>query len=201
MARTITIYSFADVDRSGKARWAACELAYEIEEQRVKPGDHRADGYMALNPYAQVPTAVIDGETWIESTAICLMLAERHPEAGLIPSDPGLRRRFWQQVNLASSSLEAPAVHYYLSSLGFIDERWQELLGDDLKGRLRTYADSVPEQGYWCEAFSVADICAAYVLRLGLQAGLLNYEGRLAAYFDLLRARPAAVASRMFDSL
>ena len=35
VARTIRIYSFFDVDRSGKVRWTACELGYEIEESRI----------------------------------------------------------------------------------------------------------------------------------------------------------------------
>ena len=86
MSKSIKIYSFADVDRSGKVRWAACELGLDIEEQRLAFHDQQKEEYLELNPYGQVPVAVFDGETWLDSNAICILLAERMPQAGLIPS-------------------------------------------------------------------------------------------------------------------
>jgi glutathione S-transferase len=199
--KKITIYSFADVDRSGKARWTACELGYEIEEIRVAPGDHRGKEYLRINPYAQVPTVVLDGETWIESTAICILLAERHPEADLIPADAGLRTKFWQLVNVAATTLELPVVNYFLASRGIADESWKDLVGGDIAERMKTFASGMPGTGYVCGTFSIADICAAYILRIAVQAGLLTYEGMLAEYLDRLRARPAAADARIFSSL
>ncbi|MFT5140296.1 MAG: glutathione S-transferase, partial [Rhodothermales bacterium] len=134
-------------------------------------------------------------------TAICIMLAEKHPEAALIPADPAQRSSFWQAVLLASSTLETPTVNYFLASRGVVDERWRELAGEGLKARLETFAASVPSKGYLCGSFSIADICAAYVLRVAVQAGLLPCEGVLADYFNRLKARPAALESRIFDSL
>ena len=66
---------------------------------------------------------------------------------------------------------------------------------------MKTFASGLPAEGYLCGAFSLADICAGYVLRIAVQADLLPYEGVLAGYMDRLRARPAAVESRVFDSL
>lgn len=201
MTKSIKIYSFADVDRSGKVRWAACELGYDIEEHRLDLGEHRQGDYLQLNPYSQIPTAVIGDETWIESTAICLQLAERHPEAGLIPDDPLARASFWQLVHLTSSTLEFPVVNYFLASRGIINEDWKGLVSEGISARMKTFAASLPQDGYLCGSFSIADICAAYVLRIAVQSELLPYEGVLASYMDLLRARPAAGGSRMFDSL
>jgi glutathione S-transferase len=59
----------------------------------------------------------------------------------------------------------------------------------------------VPEDGFICGRFSLADICAAYVLRIGVEAGLLPMEGALAAYLENLMARPAARAARFFGGL
>ena len=70
-----------------------------------------------------------------------------------------------------------------------------------LEQRLSAFAAAMPAQGYLCGAFSLADIFAAYVLRIGIQAGLLAWEGNLAVYMDHLRQRPGAIESRMFDSL
>jgi glutathione S-transferase len=201
MTRKITLHSFGDTDRSGKVRWTACELGYEIDEVRIALGDHLGPGYRELNPYAQIPTVIIDGETWIDSTAICILLAEKHPEAGLVPGDPASRREFWQQVHLASATLEMPVVNFFLSMRGILDERWQDLVGKPAGLRVRAFASRLPSDGYLCGEFSIADICAGYVLRVAVQAGLLPYEGFLEQYMDRLRARPAAIESRIFDTL
>ena len=199
MNRHIKIWSFADVDRSGKVRWTAHELGYEIEEARVELGEHKAEDYRALNPYGQIPTAELGGQTLIESTAICLALAERHPEAGLVPKDRESRDLFWQSVNLSVSTLETPVVLYYLSRRGIVDAAWAEMWAGPLSPRLSVFAESVPEEGYICGDFSLADICAGYVLRIGVQAELLPLEGRLGTYLRRLMARPAAPAARFFD--
>jgi glutathione S-transferase len=201
MSRHIKLWSFADVDRSGKVRWTANELGYEIEEVRIKPGEHAAEPYLKLNPYGQVPTAEFDGIRMIESTAICLALAERHPEAGLIPCDRQALDRFWQTVHMASSTLEFPVVMYYLANLDYVDRNWASLCTAPLQARLPVFAASMPEQGFLCGSFSIADICAAYVLRIGVQAKLLSLEGTLGGYLSRLMARPAAQAARFFEGL
>lgn len=201
MSRNIRIWSLADVDRSGKVRWTANELGYEIEEMRVKFGEQAAEPYRQLNPYAQVPTAEFDGTRMIESTAICLALAERHPEAGLIPGERGRRDRFWESVNLSTTTLELPVVLYYLSKRGIVDAGWAPLTLPPLEKRLRVFAGSVPEDGCVCGDFSIADICAAYVLRIGVQAELLPFDGALRAYLQRLMERPAAQAARFFEGL
>lgn len=201
MSKQIKIHSFADVDRSGKVRWTACELGYDISEERLKPGEQLKPEYLRINPYAQVPTAHIGDQVLIESSAICFVLAERHPEQRLIPQGSMARESFWQTVNVVTTTLETPTVNYFLSQRGIIDERWEDLLAESLPQRLRTFAERVPADGYFYEDFSLADIFAAYTLRIGVQAGLLKYEGNLGAYLDRLRARPAARKSRIFDSL
>lgn len=201
MTRQIKLWSFADVDRSGKVRWTANELGYEIEEVKVRPGEHSADPYRQLNPYEQIPTAELDGEIMIESTAICLSLAERHPEARLIPADRSSRDVFWQSLSLSASTLESPAVQYYLSKTGFMDGTWIGLLEAPLRKRISVFAGSLPESGYICGNFTLADVCASYVLRLGVQAELISFEGTLKTYMSRLMSRPAAQAARFFDSL
>ena len=201
MTKKITIHSFADVDRSGKVRWTACELDYEIEEVQVKFGEHLGEDYQRINPYGQVPTATIEGENFIESTAICVLLAERHPEAALIPTGRNVREQFWQQASLMVTTLELPLVGYFLAQKGFANEHWADVAGDGLRRRLETFSASLPAAGYLAGHFSLADIFAGYVLRIAVQAEILPYEGVLAEYLDRLRARPAAIASRVFDSL
>jgi glutathione S-transferase len=199
MSETIRIHSFADFDRSGKVRWTALELGLGVEEVRMQPGEHMSDAYRALNPWTMVPTAETGDEVLIESTAICLSLAERHPAGGLIPQAD--RAAFWQYVALATTSLETPVVSCVLVKMGIFDARWSELLEPGLRPRLVTLAERLPEKAFLCDSFTLADIFVAFVLRIAVQAELLPYEGRLAAYLDRLRARPAAQQAHFFDAL
>jgi glutathione S-transferase len=201
MSQSIRLYSFADVDRSGKVRWTAREIGLEVEDVRLELGEHHAEDYLKLNPYAQVPTVELDGRAFIESTAICLILAERHPGIGLIPVEAERREEFWQNVAVVTTTLEMPTVNYALGKWSVIDEQWPELLEKPLKPRLRTFADTMPEEGYLHGAFTLADIFAGYVLRIGIQSGLLQKRGTLSDYVDRLRNRPAAREARFFDSL
>jgi glutathione S-transferase len=201
MSQSIRIYSFGDVDRSGKVRWTAREIGLEVEEIRLELGEQAGADYLELNPYAQVPTAEVGGESFIESTAICLVLAERYPGCGLVPAEAAARAAFWQNVALATTTLEQPTVEYALSKWGVIDEAYAPLREKPLQRRLSTFAAAMPEDGYLHGAFTLADIFAGYILRIGIQAGLLEMEGGLAAYINRLRSRPAAVEARFFDSL
>lgn len=201
MSRRIKIWSFADVDRSGKVRWVANELGYAIEEVRVELGQHRAKAYLELNPFGQIPTAEIDGKLLIESTAICLALAERHPDSGLVPEKQPSRDTFWQMLNLAVSTLETPVVLYYLSLRGVVNEAWSPLCEEAIGARLSVFAAGMPEEGYICGEFTLADVCAAYVLRIGVQAQLLSLEGGLKRYLHRLMDRPAAQEARFFRGL
>ncbi|MDT8320380.1 MAG: glutathione S-transferase family protein [Xanthomonadales bacterium] len=201
MNRQIKIWSFGDMDRSAKVRWTGEELQYTIEEVRLSVGDHLQSPYRELNPYGQVPTAELDGSILIESTAICLSLAERHPEAQLIPYGRDSRDFFWQMVSLTTTTLEGPIVLYLRSKMGDQDAAWIDLLERPLARRLQTFAATLPEEGCLCGEFTLADVFAAYSLRLALQADLLAPEGALPAYLRRLMARPAAHSSGFFKSL
>lgn len=201
MNRQITLYSFSDRDRSGKIRWTANELGYLVNEVRVDHGEHRQDEYAAVNPYRQIPAVKIDDEFLIESTAVCINLAERHPESGLIPpaGDP-LRPAFWQQVVIATQTLEFQVVNYILSKSGLVDEAWGPLLEERLHASVEVFKKNVPGQEWWLgEAFTLTDIFAAYVLRIAVQSGLIEYRGALKNWFERLIARPAAQKAKFFS--
>jgi glutathione S-transferase len=65
---------------------------YNLEVVAFMKGQHRSAGYLALNPGGKVPTLVIDGEPLTENVAILTWLADRFPEAKLLPAPSGLDR-------------------------------------------------------------------------------------------------------------
>ena len=66
--------------------------AYEWVRIDLKSGEHRTPEFLALNPKGRVPVLVDGGFALTESAAICLHLAERFPQVGLLPA-PGTRER------------------------------------------------------------------------------------------------------------
>ena len=57
----------------------------------------RSANYLQLNPQGTVPTLLIDERPYVESAALLMMLADRHPEARLAPPIGDPKRNEWYQ--------------------------------------------------------------------------------------------------------
>lgn len=68
--------------------WLLIELGIEHELVLLDfdTREHKSADYLALNPAGVVPTLLIDGLVLTEAAAIALHLADRHPEANLLPA-------------------------------------------------------------------------------------------------------------------
>jgi glutathione S-transferase len=53
--------------------------------------------YLRLNPQGTVPTLVFDGRAHFESSALVMLIAERHPDSGLAPPPGSAARAAWYQ--------------------------------------------------------------------------------------------------------
>ncbi len=202
MNETIELYSFADVDRSGKIRWTAEELGLGIVEQRVPPGEHRRAPYTELNLFAQIPTVRFRGEVLVESTAICRALVDAvdAPRLEIARGEAG-RQAYHYWLALFGENFEARLVECTISKAGILPPEYFTLHEKALRRKLAVAAKQLPASGYLCgERFSLADICAGYSLRLALGCGLLSMD-EVEPYLSRLRERSAAVASRIFASL
>ena len=74
------------------ATLAEIGVPYELVRVERDEDGRVSDEYLALNPWGKIPT-LEDGDLVLtESAAICLHLAERFPEAGLVPP-AGTRER------------------------------------------------------------------------------------------------------------
>jgi GST-like protein len=80
---------------SAMVEMALAEIGEPVEVRSVPlEGDHqlRSD-YLAINPMGRLPTLLLpDGTVLTESLAILLTLADRHPEAALLPPPGGTER-------------------------------------------------------------------------------------------------------------
>lgn len=198
----VTLYGFGDNDRSGKVRWTACELGLEIEEKRLKLGEHRQRPYTDLNPLAQIPTVIFRDQVWIESTSACQLLAESFdvPKLWVGRGEPE-RASYLFWISAFTETLEGRLVESVLSKAGVLTGRHHELHEDNLRFKLGALLERLPADNYLCgDAFTLADVMAGYGLRLALRLELVD-AAKVMPYLDRLRARPAAKESRIFASL
>jgi glutathione S-transferase len=95
---------------------AALALANAPFEQIDVPKTDRPDpAFLAISPLNQVPVLTLpDGRSMTESAAICVLLAERHPDAGLAPAAAApARADFLRWMVFMSSVLYPAALRFY----------------------------------------------------------------------------------------
>jgi len=97
--------------------WLLIELGVEHRLALVDLENraHKSADYLTLNPNGVVPTLIVDGYPVAECAALTLLLAERHPEAGLEPAR-GSRERAWYlqwALHLANTLQPAFRVWFY----------------------------------------------------------------------------------------
>ncbi|HDR8962224.1 MULTISPECIES: glutathione S-transferase family protein [Burkholderia] len=97
--------------------WMLLELGVPFETRLVDldAGAQRNPEYLRLNSSGRVPTLVIDGVPRGESTALLMLLAERHPESGLAPQPNSPVRSEWFEtmIYLANTLLPAMRSWFY----------------------------------------------------------------------------------------
>jgi glutathione S-transferase len=86
--------------------WLLIELdvPYELRLVDTAAKQQKTADYLALNPNGVVPTLVVDGKPQYEAAALAMLLADRHPRAGLAPAPDDPRRADYVQwmFNLAN---------------------------------------------------------------------------------------------------
>ncbi len=84
------------------------DVPHELRRVDLEVGAQRDPEYLRLNPGGVVPTLIVDGAPCWETGALALLLAERHPEAGLAPP-PGspLRPAYLQWMVYLANTLQS----------------------------------------------------------------------------------------------
>ena len=94
-------HPFSIIPRRVRIALAEKGIDYESVEVDLPGGEHRGEGFRALNPFSQVPV-LEDGDLVIaESVAILEYLEETHPSPALMPHDPAGRARCRQWMLFA----------------------------------------------------------------------------------------------------
>ena len=176
--------------RSSRVLWMLEEVGAPCELVKLAPEERKSPEHLARHPLGRVPALELDDGTVIfESAAICLQLADLHPEAGLIGSVGSTDRALaYQWVLCGMTELESSLYRWIFGDLedASLRERFTGVataLDQALKGRDWLLGDR----------FTVADVICASVLGGAHTRGLLADWPGLQAYVERAEARPAAI--------
>lgn len=185
--------------RALRVIWLLNELGleYEMIPVDLMKGEHRKQDFLTLNPTAKVPVLVDGSLVVTESAAIQLYLADRYPQAGLIPETVEDRAQMYRWIFFLVTEIEQPlwriARHTFVypeekripEDVDLAREECVEMIAvleRHMEGREFMVAD-------W---LSVADFNAAYILDWASEEKMLDDAPRLREYLKSMYARPTA---------
>jgi glutathione S-transferase len=163
---------------------------------------HKSPEYLKLNPNGQIPVLVDGDFVLYEAAAICLYLADRHPESNLAPPlRTSGRAHFYQWLFWCSNTLQAMLMHYFYGERMVDDGDLQAAaqVKQRAEARIGPMLDRLDEQlgshgGDWLLGpdFSAVDPYALMLARWTRNfARPARSLPRLAPYLQRMLARPA----------
>ncbi|WP_449427694.1 glutathione S-transferase family protein [Rhodanobacter umsongensis] len=158
---------------------------------------HSAE-YLKLNPRGVVPTLVVDGRPVSESAALLMVLADRHPQAGLAPAPGTPEHEAWQQwiVYLSNTLMSTYRFWFYPSELGSAEHtpEVRVALQHKIEGVWNLLDAQLAANGPYLlgKEFSGADLLLTMLLRWSRNMPRPATEWpALKRLADLVRARPS----------
>lgn len=156
------------------------ETGADFEAQRVAiaEGDNSKPDYLAINPYGFVPALEVDGEVITENIAVLTYIANRFPEARLLPfEDPLALARALMQMAFLSSSVHIAFAQVWRPRRFTLDEAVHpQIIAGGRDRILRYYAeiDGRLARSEWLagDSMTLADPYALVFFRWGNRIGL-----------------------------
>jgi glutathione S-transferase len=149
-----------------------------------------------MHPLGRSPAYVEEGGAVFESAALCLHLADRHPEAGLIGEQGSYQRALqYQWCFFAMTELEAPLMDIARQVWKSEGEPVAEVV-DGARARFETgvsVLEAALDGGEYLvgNSFSVADVVIGGVLTFARMSEVAALPPGIVPYVDGLEARPA----------
>jgi glutathione S-transferase len=173
---------------------------YALQIVAFMKGQHRSAEYLALNPSGKVPTLVIDGQPLTENVAILSWLAERFPEAGLLPPAEGLdKSRQISDLAYCASGLHPIVtrlrIPHFFCDLPEARQRVFDMASVAMKLQFNVLEDRLSQMAWWYgERWSIVDAYINWVwFRVtGTEFDASDYPN-LARHDAEMKKRPAVI--------
>lgn len=182
---------------------------YELRFVDTDANAHNSPEYLKLNPNGRIPTLVDDGFVLYETAAICLHLADRHPEANMVPALGSTQRAaFYQWLIYLTNTLQTELITYFYSERLADDEAMAASVKAHAEQRIGTMLDLIEARlasgGPYLlgERFSAVD---PYLLMLGRWTRSMAHPARarphFGRYLETIAARPAILRTFTAEGL
>jgi glutathione S-transferase len=182
--------------RSNRVLFVLEEIGEPYDVTQITREQKEGPEHRERHPLGRVPV-VDDGEGYLfETAAICLQLADLHPEKGLnFESGTHERGLVYTWTLFAIAELESPMTTILLTG----DD--SEAVVEKAKARAMNAAAAVSralEGREWLvgDRFTVADAMVGAVLGVARRRSLFELEATLNAYVDRIEQRPAYVRAQ-----
>jgi len=179
-------------------------VPYELVLVDRDQNAQRSPQYLKLNPNGRIPTLVDGDLVLFEAAAICLHLADRHPEAALAPAlGTPARAEFYKWLIYLTNTLQAELLIYFypdrlasdVSAAAAVKLRAQERVADmlDLIEQVLAQRAAAGQGPYLLGSqYSAAD---AYLLMLCRWTRMMPHPARARSHLNhslqAIAARPA----------
>ena len=171
---------------------------YKLELVDFDRKAQRSPEYLKLNPQGVVPTLIVDGRALVESAALLLVLADRHPEARLAPPLGTAEREDWYQwiVYLSNALMATYRLWFYPPDLGAPEHTPQvrAAVQKKIEGIFDRLDAHLAASGPYLlgEDFSCADLLLTMLMRWSRNMPKPAQQWpALKRLADLVRARPS----------
>jgi glutathione S-transferase len=189
--------------RSSRVRWLLAELGVPCDVQPVDvfAGDGRKPDYQqAVHPHGFVPALEDDGAVLIESSAICMYLADRYGDGRLAPKVGTIERGKYYEWMVYVPATADPVLETIMFNTIFLPEpkrnvqlaeRAKKTWTSKIEPRFNAALAKTPF--ILGDTFTAADILAAGALTWAKMAGVLGGDPAIARYLEAITARPAFI--------
>lgn len=186
--------------RSMRCVWALEEAGATYDYQRIwmMKGEGHSPAFKAINPAGKIPV-LIDGEmTLSESAAIVMYVADKYPNAPLMPVDAVQRAEVFRWIFYAVTEVEphlwAIAQHRFALPEDKRVPALEPTCTWQLERAFRPIEKALVDHPFIAGAtFSAADIIVTHCLIWALSAKLPGVGPVSLAYVERMRQRPAFV--------
>ena len=213
--RKITLYGYYRSSTSYRTRIVLNlkHLEYENVSVRLDQGGQTEERFLQINPMGAVPALVLDGHTFLQSSAIINLLEEQFPTPALLPKNFTRRQRVREICDLIGSDIHPVnnlRVLKYLRATHKLDDEkinsWYRHWVQVGFSALETMLTAAECNGQFCVGSSVS-LADAYLIpqvynarRFNVDFGAFPLIKKVDAYCQSLSAFALAAPERQPDA-
>lgn len=188
--------------RSIRPVWTLEEAGATYDYQRIwmMKGEGQSPAFKAINPAGKIPVLVDGDLTLTESVAQMIYIAEKYPDAKLIPSDPRGRAEMNRWIFYTVTEFEpyiwAIAQHRFALPEDKRVPAMEPTAAWLVARALRVYEKTLATRSFIAgETFTLADILLTHCVLWAISAKLEGAGEACLAYVERMKARPAYQAA------